>query len=88
MNKRCTNPNHEAYHRYGGMGVKVAPEWRHDFAAFLAYVGKRPGPGYSIDRINPWGSYEPGNVRWATRLEQANNQRRHHPELAPHGSGS
>ena len=25
---------------------------------------------YSIDRIDPDGHFEPGNVRWATRLEQ------------------
>jgi len=29
----------------------------------------------TLDRINTNRGYEPGNVRWATRLEQQNNRR-------------
>lgn len=75
MNKRCHNPNNRAYPDYGGRGIQVCPEWRESFEAFYAHIGPKPGPGYSVDRINNDGNYEPGNVRWATAKEQANNRR-------------
>lgn len=49
--------------------------WLNNFKAFYEYIGPKPGPTYSLDRINTNGNYEPGNVRWATKKEQANNQR-------------
>ncbi len=50
-----------------------------NFEEFWEELGKRP-EGKSLDRINPWGHYEKGNVRWATHVEQCNNRRRHHPD--------
>lgn len=75
MNKRCHNPNNHAYANYGGRGIEVCPEWRDSFEAFLDHVGMKPSPKHSIDRINNDGNYEPGNVRWATAKQQANNRR-------------
>jgi len=66
------------HHRYGGRGISMAPEWVDNFPAFLAYVGPRPSEKHSIDRINYDGNYEPGNVRWATDEEQANNKSSNH----------
>jgi hypothetical protein len=76
MIRRCENPNDQAYPRYGGRGITVCPEWRADFAAFLRDVGRRPNPELSIDRIDNDRGYEPGNVRWATAKQQANNRRK------------
>jgi hypothetical protein len=38
-------------------------------------MGQRPGQGYSLERVNNAGNYEPGNVIWATAQMQANNTR-------------
>lgn len=69
---RCFDPNNAHFDRYGGRGIAMCKEWRHDFAAFLAHVGPKPTPQHSLDRWpNNDGNYEVGNVRWATRKEQA-----------------
>ena len=79
MKNRCNNPKYKKYCDYGGRGIKVCDEWENSFQAFYEYVSQLPHygeEGYSIDRINNDGNYEPGNVRWATKLEQRHNQRR------------
>jgi hypothetical protein len=72
---RCTDRKNSSYKHYGGRGIKLAPEWRYDFLAFKQHLGPRPSKFHSVDRINNDGNYEPGNVRWATSLQQANNKR-------------
>lgn len=78
MRYRCFNPRCEDFARYGGREITVAPEWcgRGGFERFLAHIGLKPEPKrlYSLDRIDPDGNYEPGNVRWATAAEQRANQ--------------
>ncbi len=73
---RCQNPKNRAYARYGGAGVTFGfTSYEH----FIAVLGPRPSKKYSLDRWpNPRGNYEPGNVRWATKQQQARNRRCEH----------
>jgi hypothetical protein len=75
IKSRCLNPSDKSYRDYGGRGITVCPEWLGSFETFLAYVGPKPSPLHSIDRIDNSGNYEPGNVRWAVRVEQNRNKR-------------
>lgn len=76
MKQRCYNPNVERYICYGGRGIKVCDRWLNSFQNFLEDMGRRPDNGYSIDRINVDGDYEPSNCRWATASEQQQNKRK------------
>ena len=78
---RCFNPNNRSYKDYGGRGITVYEPWVHDFQAFYEYVSQLEHfgeYGYSLDRIDNNGNYEPCNLRWATRKEQNRNTRRNH----------
>lgn len=72
--KRCLNPRCKSYKDYGGRGITICDRWRHSFVTFAADMGPRP-EGASLERRDNNGHYEPSNVVWATKEEQANNTR-------------
>lgn len=73
MIQRCTNSNHSAYRNYGGRGIRICPQWA-VFERFFEDVGERPH-GMTLDRLDNNGDYEPDNVAWRSRFDQANNKR-------------
>ena len=79
MIQRCHNKNNHAYCDYGARGVTVCDKWRGKggFVAFYEHIGNQPDnkEDWSVDRIDNNKGYGPGNVRWATAKDQANNRR-------------
>lgn len=77
MHQRCCNPNHTFFHRYGGRGIQICPEWHRSnpggFNNFIRDMGHRLA-GESIDRIDNDGNYEPTNCRWVLKTKQQSNR--------------
>jgi len=77
IKQRCYNINNNSYNNYGAKGIGIYSEWKNDFNKFKKYVEKNLGEkdaNLSLDRINPKGDYEPGNIRWANKITQAYNK--------------
>lgn len=81
MIDRCTLPSHKSYKDYGGAGVRICDEWRTDFCAFRDWAFKNgydenlPSFQCTIDRIDPYGNYEPTNCRWVPMSIQIHNKK-------------
>lgn len=75
MKSRCLIPSATGYKNYGGRGIIICNSWMSSFNSFFSDMGKCPD-GYSLDRIDVNGHYEPMNCRWAAKSVQSRNTRR------------
>jgi hypothetical protein len=77
MRRRCYSEQDPNFKNYGGRGLTVCARWLgpEGYAHFLADMGRRPGPSYSIERVKNNHGYSPLNCKWALSKEQGRNKR-------------
>ena len=81
MKARCSNKNIKEYRWYGAKGVTVCDEWANSYEEFRkwmienGYDETAPRGQCTIDRINPFGNYEPSNCRVVSMEIQRKNKR-------------
>lgn len=61
---------------YGGRGIEVRFATRMDFVIYLATLPGHDDFSLVLDREDCNGHYEPGNIRFVTRLESSHNTRK------------
>lgn len=72
---RCTNKKSPGYEHYGARGIEFRfPSVEEAARWVFKTLGPRPTEDHSLDRVDNRRHYEPGNLRWATREEQARNR--------------
>lgn len=68
MHIRCYDASYHSYHRYGGRGIKVHPDW-HSYKQFVSDMWEGWFEGATIDRYDNDGDYSAKNCTWLHKLE-------------------
>jgi hypothetical protein len=75
MMKRCYNPKHKWFKRYGGRGITICEEWLQNHGSFFSWaLSNGYKDGLTIDRIDVDKGYCPENCRWVDMKTQLNNR--------------
>lgn len=72
--QRCTNPNNDHFHRYGGRGITICESWLESFENFYNDMGSPASLRHSIERIENELGYCKENCKWELAKAQSNNR--------------
>jgi hypothetical protein len=79
MKQRCYNKKSKAYKYYGAKKIKICEEWMDKKSGYISFCKwldeNNYEPGLTIDRINPYGDYEPSNCRLVPKSKQGEYKR-------------
>lgn len=75
MMHRVYNQKDPHYKSYGGRGILVCKRW-HTINNFIIDMYPTYQKGFTLDRVDNDGNYEPSNIRWATHNIQCRNTRK------------
>jgi hypothetical protein len=75
MLQRCYNTNDPKFKDYGDRGIVVCESWIKDYRQFLADMGRRPSPRYTLGRKDNNGNYYKENCEWQLPATQSRNRR-------------
>ncbi len=73
--RRCENPKDREYPLYGGRGVEFRFPSVIKAGIWILENVPNVSQEYELDRIDTNGHYEPGNIRFVSRQENAANRR-------------
>lgn len=74
MKSRCEQPTAQRFANYGGRGIGYCERWK-SFENFLSDMGQPPA-GFTLEREDVNGDYEPGNCAWIPADAQYSNTTR------------
>ena len=52
----------------------MCDQWKESMANFIKDMGPKPGPGYTVERVNNDGPYCAENCVWLPKEQQARNK--------------
>lgn len=74
IKSRCYSKSQKDRGKYRENNIEVCERWINSFDNFFMDMGEKPGPEYSIERVNNNKNYTKENCKWCNWKEQSRNR--------------